>query len=104
MMHFSCDLCGKDLTPEGTPRIVVKMEAFAVNVPPQLREEDVQDDHVEAMAHFLRDLEAGIVQEPPPIPEHKQMRFDLCTECYRRFLQDPLRRDAWARFNLSSNN
>jgi hypothetical protein len=104
MLHFSCDLCGKDLTPEGTARFVVKMEAFAASVPSQLREEDLQDDHVEDMARFLRELEAGVVQEPPAIPERKQLRFDLCLECYRRFLQDPLRRDAVVRFNFSSNN
>ncbi|MEJ5276744.1 MAG: hypothetical protein WHU94_12610 [Thermogemmata sp.] len=104
MVHFSCDLCGKDLTPEGTRRFVLKMEAFAAPAPALLQEEDLQDDHVEDMARYLQALEAGLVQEPSPTPERKQMRFDLCSDCYRRFLQDPLRRDALPRFNFSSNN
>lgn len=104
MVYFSCDLCGKDLTPEGTMRFVLKMEAFAATVPAPLKEEDLQDDHVEEMARYLRALEAGIIPEPLVTPERKHMRFDLCPECYRRFLQDPLRREAFARFNFSSNN
>ena len=35
MLHFSCDICGKDLSPEGAGRFVVKMEAFAATDPAQ---------------------------------------------------------------------
>lgn len=102
MIHVSCDLCGKDLTPEGTARFVVKMEAFAVAPPVTLHEEDLQDDHVEEMARYLQELEAGAA--PPPLPpERKQMRFDLCLDCYRRFLRDPLRREIAVSFHFSDN-
>ena len=33
MLHFSCDICGKDMTPGGATRYVVKMEAFAATDP-----------------------------------------------------------------------
>ena len=50
MLHFSCDICGKDLTPKGQARYVVKMEAFAATDPAQLTDDDLDTDHVEEMA------------------------------------------------------
>ena len=57
MMHFSCDFCGKDMTPEGTGRYVLKMEAFAANDPNELTEDDLETDHVEEMAQMLSEME-----------------------------------------------
>ena len=51
MLHFSCDICGKDLTAEGAARFVVKMEAFAATDPALLT-----DDDLAAIYTYLRSL------------------------------------------------
>ncbi len=102
MMHFSCDFCGKDMTPEGTGRYVLKMEAYAANDPTELTAEDLEEDHVEEMARLLCELEEND-EEPELLPVCKKMRFDLCVSCYRKFVRDPLGRENTAKFDFSPN-
>ncbi len=100
MMHFSCDICGKDMTQDGAERYVLKMEAFAAAT--ALTDDDLETDHVEEMARMLNDLEDG--DEPPqPLPTCKKMRFDLCPNCFRKFVHDPLGRENAAKFDFSPN-
>lgn len=103
MLHFSCDICGKDLTPSGAARYVVKMEAFAATDPAELTEADLDTDHVEEMAQLLREIEDGEADEPELPPACTKQRFDLCPTCYRKFVKDPLGREATARLNFSQN-
>lgn len=102
MMHFSCDFCGKDMTPEGSGRYVLKMEAFAARDPGELTEDDLDADHVEEMARMLSELEEGD-GEPEALPVCKKMRFDLCHTCFRKFVNDPLGRESTAKFDFSPN-
>jgi len=103
MLHFSCDICGKDLTPAGVARYVVKMEAFAATDPAQLTDEDVDSDHIEEMAQLLNELDDGVSNPPELLPSCQKLRFDLCPMCYRKFVKDPLGRDAATRFDFSEN-
>src|SRR4051812_35750245 len=102
MMHFSCDLCGKDMTQDAAPRYVVKMEAFAATDPAELTDEDLETDHVEEMARMLNEME-DTDGEPQLPPTCKKMRFDLCPNCYRKFVNDPLSRDTANKFDFSPN-
>lgn len=102
MLHFSCDVCGKDL-PDGAARHVVKMEAFAATDPARLTDDDLNADHVDEMARLLSELEDGERDEPELPPSAQKFRFDLCPVCYRKFLKDPLGREAAARFDFSEN-
>jgi hypothetical protein len=103
MLHFSCDICGKDLTSDGTPRYVVKMEAFAATDPALLTDEDMDADHVEEMAQLLNAIEDGVENAPETLPTCQKLRFDMCAICYRKFVKDPLGRDAATRFDFSEN-
>ena len=102
MLHFSCDICGKDLTPNGAARYVVKMEAFSATDPAQLTEDDLDADHVEEMAQILSEMEDG-EDGPELLPACQKMRFDLCLNCARKFLKDPLSRETASRFDFSEN-
>lgn len=102
MMHFSCDFCGKDMTPDGTGRYVLKMEAFAANDPAELTEDDLENDHIEEMARMLCEMEDAD-EEPELLPVCKKMRFDLCTACFRKFVNDPLGRESASKFDFSPN-
>lgn len=102
MLHFSCDICGKDL-PDGAARYVVKMEAFAATDPARLTDEDLDADHVEEMAQLLSEIEDGDRPAPELLPTCQKMRFDLCPGCVRKFVKDPLGRDAGSRLDFSQN-
>ena len=104
MMHFSCDICSKDMTLGEGARYVVKLEAFAATDPAELTETDLDADHIEEMADLLNEMEeSGIEDAPEELPASKKMRFDLCPLCYRKFLADPLGRETVAKFDFSEN-
>ena len=54
MVHFTCDLCGKDLTASGDPRYVVKIEAYAGFDPTEITEDDLDEDPMEAVSQLLQ--------------------------------------------------
>jgi hypothetical protein len=98
MLHFSCDLCGKDLLAVADNRYVVKMEVYAAHDPAELTEEDLDADHLEEISQILAD-ENGDCE---PAPAYKKLRYDLCSACHKRFLADPLGREA-QKFDFSEN-
>jgi len=102
MLHFSCDTCGKDLIPEMATRYVVKVEGFAAGDPAELTDDAASADHVAEMARLLREQEDS-GDGPEPTAACKKLRFDLCGNCYRRFLDDPLGRDTAAKLHFSEN-
>lgn len=102
MVHFTCDLCGKDLSPSGEPRYVVKIATYAGFDPNQITDEDLDEDHMEAVAELLRRDEAP-GQGEPNAPTYKGFRFDLCSECHARFLKDPLGKELLRSFDFSKN-
>lgn len=102
MLHFSCDTCGKNLIPGSATRFVVKLEAFAATDPAGLTAEDTDADHVEEMARLLAEQDDHGPDDATLPPACKKLRFDLCPFCYRKFLADPLGREA-AKFDFSEN-
>jgi hypothetical protein len=99
MLHFSCDLCGKDLVDGTDARYVVRMEVFPATDPGQLVESDLSDDNLEAVGELLRDADET---DPEPAPAYRKLRYDLCPACHEKFLTDPLGREA-QKFDFSEN-
>ena len=62
MRHFSCDLCGKDLTPGTDARFVLRMEVIAATDPSTLSDDDLDSDHVEEMAQILAEMQPIVVE------------------------------------------
>lgn len=100
MMHFSCDICGKDLAVDSANRFIVKMKAYAAKDPAELTDEDLDADQVEEMARLLMEQDED---DAPALPTCKKLRFDMCAGCYRKFLGDPLGRESVAKFEFSPN-
>jgi hypothetical protein len=100
MLHFSCDLCGKEMRPGEDDRFVVKIEAYAAHDPAELTEEDLNEDHMEAISQLLREDDG---EDAEVTAAHKNFRYDLCPECHQKFLRDPLGRDAVQKFDFSKN-
>jgi hypothetical protein len=102
MVHFTCDLCGKELTGSGEGRYVVKMEAYPGFDPTEIKEDDLDADPMEAVAQILQRDET-LLNEDAAASLHKGFRFDLCPSCHQKFLQDPLGKDAIRSFDFSKN-
>lgn len=102
MRHYSCDLCGKDLTLGTDARYVVRMEVSVASEPALLTPADLDQDSVEAMAELLDELEADGLDALPSAPATRPMEYDLCPTCHRKFLADPLGRMG-RKFHFSKN-
>lgn len=101
MLRVTCDGCGREVRP-GEDHHIVKIEVFAARDPHQLTEEDLDEDHLEAVAEILVQAEqAG--EEIELEPRSKQMRYDLCCACRKRYLRDPLGRETSQKFHFSPN-
>jgi hypothetical protein len=100
MMHFSCDLCGKDLDPEAQTRYVVTIAVTQVFEP--LCEDEAEDDR-DYLQEIDQILERTDVHHDSSNEPHQEMRYDLCCDCRRRFLRNPLGRDSAKQLDFSQN-
>jgi len=102
MVHFTCDLCGKEMASSKDGRYVVKLEILPGFNPDEVRDEDLDDDPMEAISRSLqRDEEAP--PEDPDEPRRETLRFDLCPGCRKKFLRDPLGRETLHQVHFSEN-
>ena len=99
MLHFTCDGCGKPVDEE---RFVARIEVYPAFDPDQITEADLDADHLAEMSQMLDDLD---LSEDDLDSEcgTRQLRLDLCSECRKRFLADPLGREGKRRLNFSEN-
>ena len=93
MLHYSCDVCKRPIDPQTGTRHVVKIEVFSAIEDDQdsgcdgAVAEDQDADHLEEMQELLErldDVGDGLDDET------RSMRFDLCDDCRRRFVRNPL--------------
>jgi hypothetical protein len=103
MLHITCDLCGKELLPGDDHRYVVKLEVFAAHDPREITEADLDEDHMEAVSQLLRDMEENETDEPEMAPTYQKFRYDLCPDCQKKFVRDPLGKEAAQKFDFSEN-
>jgi len=103
MIQVSCDLCGKDLRPGEKQHYVVKIDVYPAHDPSQLTEADLEDDHLQAVSEILSDEESDLTELELEEPVHARHRFDLCAECRKKFVRDPLSREANMHFDFSEN-
>lgn len=102
MVHFTCDLCGTDLTAAGHSRYVVKIAAYAGFDPTEITEDDLDDDHMEAISDLLH-RDEGLSSDEFDASLYQGFRYDLCPSCHRRFIKDPLNRELLRSLDFSEN-
>ncbi len=100
MIHYNCDMCGKSLVPEEDDRYVVKIEIYAA-----CDSMEVDDDE-----GLIDDFEEEDEEEVDNIDpeemdgvEYKTFRYDLCSKCHSRYMQDPLSINSIRRGRFSEN-
>lgn len=102
MIRYSCDLCKRDLDCEEDLRYVVKIEVYAAFDPTATNEDDNDRDHLQELQDILECLDQA---DDNQIGEdvYQQLRFDLCPQCRKKFLQNPLGRETAKALGFSSN-
>ena len=101
MIHYSCDRCRRNLKPQEAIRYVIKMEIEAT-LEPSADQVDSDCDCLLEMDQTLERLEEEILEEEET-HLFQRKRFDLCPECYRKFIKNPIGRDATIPFGFSHN-
>jgi len=101
MIRFSCDMCKRDIDPEEDLRYVVKVEIYAAFDPLAIGDEDDRDHLQEIQDILERSEDAESDQIGDDV--YQQLRFDLCPECRKRFLKNPLGREGAKILNFSEN-
>jgi len=102
MIHYSCDLCKREMDPDEDLRYVVKMEIYAAFDPMVGEEQDDDRDHLREIQDILERMEQS---DADHVGEdvYQQLSFDLCPECRKKFLRNPLGRDSAKVLDFSKN-
>jgi hypothetical protein len=102
MIHYACDLCKRPLDPEDDLRYIVKVEVAAAFDPVDLDESDLDADNLQALSDIIERLDD---EHDEAIGDDvaQTMRFDLCPECRKRFMKNPLGRKPTEQFDFSKN-
>ena len=100
MIRYSCDMCKRDIDPDEDLRYVVKIEMFAAFDPLVMEEED--RDHLQEIQDILERLE-DVENDQIGDDVYQQLRFDLCPECRKKFLKNPLGRESTKLVDFSKN-
>ena len=101
MISYTCDLCKRKLDPQEDLRYVVKIEISAVFDPVAVEDEDDRDylEEIQDILERLEDTQEDRVGDDI----HQELRFDLCPECRKKFLKNPLGRESAKLLGFSEN-
>ena len=101
MIHYSCDVCKATLDPAEDLRYVVRIEVCAAFDPAANEEEDDRDhlQEIQDLLERLEDPENGQVGDDV----YQELRFDLCPECRKKFIKNPLGRETAKVLDFSQN-
>ena len=99
MIHYSCDRCRRILDPNEDLRYVVKLEAYAATEPGDPEELDEDRDHLLEMQEILERMDDEDSEYLVDDVYQKQ-RFDLCCECYKEYMRNPVGREVPAHLGL----
>lgn len=101
MIRYTCDLCKRELDPEEDLRYVVKIEVSAAFDPAVIDDEDDRD-HLQEIQDMLERLE-HLDDDQVGNDVFQKLRFDLCPECRKKFIKNPLGRETAKVLGFSEN-
>ena len=101
MIHYSCDCCKRSIDTQDELRYVVRMEAY-VAMDPAGEDDEADRDHLEEVQDILQRLEEEDCEQMSR-DVYREMRYDLCSECHKKFVADPLGRSMAMSFEFSEN-
>lgn len=101
MIHFTCDRCKREIDSDLELRYTVRLEVQAMLEPSEV---DVQDDrdHLLEIQEVLERLDDEL-DENSGDSVYQRRRFDLCPNCYRKYMKNPLGREGAPHLSFSKN-
>lgn len=101
MIHYTCDRCKRQINTADQTRYVVQIDiqTAADQLKPEF-EEDI--DQLTELHQLLEGMTDSIDDDDDPESSHHG-RYDLCPDCHRQFLKNPLGRDAVLALGFSNN-
>ena len=101
MIHYTCDRCKRQINTTDQTRYVVQIEIqSAAEVPAEQWDDDV--DQLTELHQILEGIADEDLQCDEEASSHRG-RYDLCPECHRQFLKNPLGRDSMLALGFSNN-
>ncbi len=102
MIQYSCDRCKRQIDSQVEFRYVVRLEVrAALDFGPGM-EDEADRDHLMELHEILEsaeDADSDLIDDDL----YQQLRYDLCPECYRKFMRCPMGREPIVEFNFSKN-
>lgn len=92
MFHFICDRCGKGLLIGEDVRYEVTIEIKSAYDPMEITRDDLNKDFNEEILNLLNKMKHKTQQELED-EVYKLFKFDLCMECQKELLKNPLFKD-----------
>jgi hypothetical protein len=102
MIHYSCDRCKRVLDRTEDLRYVITMEVQAAMDPLEDNDPDEDRDHLLEIQEILERIEDS-ERESVGDDVYQRRRFDLCPECYRKFIKNPMGSESPAHLGFSHN-
>ena len=102
MIHFTCDRCGRPIDPANELRYTVKMVVQAAMEAWEDENQDEDRDHLMEV-HEILDREDEFDDDHSGLEVYRRMRFDLCTNCYQQFMQNPLGKSKSVKLGFGEN-
>ena len=103
MIHYTCDRCKRQIDTADQTRYVIQIDIQSAADEPKA---DVEDD-IDQLNELHQMLEGLTDEEIDATEVHSESshrgRYDLCPECHRQFLKNPLGRDAVLALGFSNN-
>ena len=101
MIHYTCDCCKRSIDSINSVHYIVRLEVYASLDPV---EEDLTDDRDylleihDILEHLDGEEDGGLADEV-----YHKVRYDLCSDCRQRFVENPLGRPISQQFDFSKN-
>lgn len=104
MIHYTCDHCKREIGDDHQVRFVVKIEAYPEMSPSVADISSDDRDHLDEIQDLLEDLNSGgFAESDPAAVDGCVQQFDLCRDCYARFIRSPFGRDFAKSLHFSEN-
>ena len=102
MIHYSCDRCQRLIEAEDEVRYVVRLEVEAKLGENVFTDDDEECDHLLEI-HEILERAAADDESELGAEVFARRRFDLCAECYRAFLRNPMGHEIAKTIDFSQN-
>ena len=101
MIHHSCDRCRRVIDTELELRYTVRVEVSAAIDGVENGIDDDRDELLEI--HEILERMEDIECEDICDDVYQKLRFDLCSDCYKKFIASPVGREPVEQFGFSKN-